>query len=241
MKDAACQRKCIRLRIQKGTFGRVEVDSTRAAVITLRVTKAMRDRIKKAAESHGRSVSQELEIRLQNSFLADRSLGGAMQADLLRDIQLVMDGASTALGKPWYCERVSWELVNDAVDFLISAHEPDALPELEKALTAAGKRELERWRRETELTEEQAVDRSRELEQLRLKQRAYYLEPREQMRLELLEALPEKGAAVLPKLHGRDLGLWNAHEEDRIKGHRMWDRIAPILADAAKRAEAKPE
>lgn len=217
------------------------MDFTRAAVITLRVTKAMRDRIKKAAESHGRSVSQELEIRLQNSFLADRSLGGSTQADLLRDIQLVMDGASTALGKPWYSERVGWELVNNAVDFLVSAQEPAASPDLETALTAAGKRELDRWRRETELPEEQALDRAREIEQLRLKKAAYYLEPREEMRLEFLEALPEKGVAAPPKLRGRDLELWNAHEENRIKGRRMWERVAPILTDAAKRAESKSE
>lgn len=212
---------------------------TRAAVITLRVTEAMRDRIKEAAETHGRSVSQELETRINNSFLADKSLGGTRQAELLRDVQLVLDGASTALGQPWYSEHVGWRLVSDAVNFLLSAQEPAAPADLETAITKAGKKELERWRRETELVEEQALDRARELEQLRLKRAAYYLEPCEQMRLELLEILPEKRIAALPKLRGRDLALWNAQEENRIKGYRMWNRVAPILSDAAERSTAR--
>lgn len=212
---------------------------TREAVVTFRVTERMRDRIREVAEMHGRSVSQELERRLEDSFLADKSLGGARQAALLRDIQLAMDGASSALGKPWHSDHVGWRLVSDAVKFLFSAEEPPPPPDLDKELSAAGKRNLDRWRRETELVDEQAIDRNRELEQLRLKQAAYYLEPREQMRLELLESLPEAPKPVLPKLHGRDLELWNGHEEDRVKSSRMWERVEPILSDAAKRAQAR--
>ena len=62
----------------------------RRETVTLRVTRGLRERLKEKAEGAGRSLSQEIELRLEKSFWQDDSLYASFGGDQrFRFMQLI--------------------------------------------------------------------------------------------------------------------------------------------------------
>uniref|UniRef100_UPI00398C5087 TraY domain-containing protein n=1 Tax=Methylorubrum thiocyanatum TaxID=47958 RepID=UPI00398C5087 len=96
----------------KGTGERISLST--------RTTAAIRDRLEEAAQHSGRSLSQEMEFRLAESFMADDivehstrlvrerelplvdNLGGPETFSLLEDIASLAAGVEADQGKRWF-------------------------------------------------------------------------------------------------------------------------------------------
>lgn len=207
----------------------------KASTLNARITGDMRRRLEESARENGRSVSQEVENRLARTFSADPNLGGQRQATLLEDLAAIMNAASMTLAAPWHQKHLGWLIVRDAWHHLMKLLEPPAPSDSETKISPSGQIELERWRNENEPKLRAVLDRTREVEQLKLKRSAFMLDRSEQMRLELLEALPEFRAPSLPNLGQPDLQLWHEAEAERIVGQRLWHSVAPVLSQGEDR------
>jgi hypothetical protein len=64
----------------------VAPEKARRYPLGIRTTRELKDLLQHAADSAGRSVAQEVELRLERSFDADATLGGPRSAALLRAI-----------------------------------------------------------------------------------------------------------------------------------------------------------
>jgi hypothetical protein len=99
-------------------------EAAKRHIITMRVTPAMRERIQAAAEQNGRSVSQEIETRLEMSFQGDRFFGGSATPRLLRAIGQALDALEGRTGQKWYCHRDTWAAALLAINSIIVANRP---------------------------------------------------------------------------------------------------------------------
>ena len=95
-------------------------DGPKRAAIGLRASNDLRSRLEAAAAETGRSLSQEAEIRLEQSFESDSAFGGAEQAALLRMMAAAAQLIEARTGKSWledfdtgYAVSAAWrQLVN---------------------------------------------------------------------------------------------------------------------------------
>jgi hypothetical protein len=87
---------------------------------TFRVRGRLDETLQDAAQQSGRSVSEEIEYRLERTFLEDRRFGGAVGSEVLLLIQLVMalEGVD---GRLWNERPDSAETVRTAANFIIAA------------------------------------------------------------------------------------------------------------------------
>lgn len=118
-------------------------DSAKREIITMRVTKAKRDQLEAAARANGRSVSQEIEERLTLSLEAEKWVGGAETARLMRMIGSAIDGVERFTGRTWNEDHHTFRAAKTAITELLSMHtpaEPDG-PEYQEAMA----REEELW------------------------------------------------------------------------------------------------
>jgi len=99
-------------------------DDAKRRIVTMRVTNAAYDRIAAAAEASGRSVSQEIESRLELSFQEERILGGKSTALLSKLIASTIGLVEVETGRDWTEDRMTWEAVNAAVQRIISWFQP---------------------------------------------------------------------------------------------------------------------
>lgn len=209
-------------------------DHQKRQMLTMRVTQQMRERIEAAAAKNGRSLSQEIELRLEHSFLADKEFGGDEQAELLRRISLVMDIASTGAGEAWWAKYVPWNLVRSSVEFLLRQYEPGKPPELGEMLSKKGLVAVREWEETARLDEEARQNLEREHDELELKASVLGLDAAETAHLAELKA--KKGRSRRgPKLGAEDDRAWRADEERRQIHSRIWERLKPILALARER------
>lgn len=219
----------------------VMAGEVKGAALTLRVTETMRLELQRSAAANGRSVSQEVERRISNSFLSDPNLGGDTQAALLGDVAVLMDATSMSLGRPWFEVHAGWYLVKKAWTHLLSLIEPEPNPDFIAQVSPKGRCEISKWEAETDQKTLNGIRNARELEQLKLKEGAFMLESEEQYLKEILEELPPPERSIYPSLGQRDLQLWHASEEQKILRRRIWRRAEPILQQAKRRFSSDAE
>jgi hypothetical protein len=104
---------------------------------TFRVRARLDESLEEAAAKAGRSTSEEIEYRLERTFLEDRRFGGAVGNEALLLIQLVMalEGVDGGL---WNENPASAETVRTVANFIIAglAKLPLDLPPPEKRAEA---------------------------------------------------------------------------------------------------------
>jgi len=93
--------------------------------LNMKATPKLRGRIEAAAKESGLSIAQEVERRLIASMAEDDQAGGLVQGDLLRTMQLVMNGANRALESDWWRDPDGWKMVAGALSDLMRQMEPD--------------------------------------------------------------------------------------------------------------------
>jgi hypothetical protein len=88
---------------EKKARGRPPVAAEKAKryPLGIRTTKELKDLLQRAADSAGRSVAQEVELRLERSFDTDAALGGPRIAALLRGIAGLMCAAWGGAADEW--------------------------------------------------------------------------------------------------------------------------------------------
>jgi hypothetical protein len=99
-------------------------EEAKRRIITMRVTNAAYDKIAAAAQENGRSVSQEIESRLELSFQEERIMGGESTALLSKLIASTIGLIELETERNWTKDRMTWEAVNAAVQRIVSWFQP---------------------------------------------------------------------------------------------------------------------
>jgi uncharacterized protein (DUF1778 family) len=84
--------------------------------VTVRLTAETKRDLEEAADSSGRSLSQEIEVRLEHSFSIDRMLGGGDTAMLLRALAGVVWIVEQHYGQKWNTNDITAAAVKAAID-----------------------------------------------------------------------------------------------------------------------------
>jgi hypothetical protein len=69
---------------------------------TFRVTGFLRGHLEAAADASGRSVSEEIEHRLEQTYLLDRVMGDPLSGEFVRQVITCLDMARTDRGEAWH-------------------------------------------------------------------------------------------------------------------------------------------
>jgi TraY domain len=113
--------------------------------LTSRVTEGMRRRLEEASATSGRSLAQEIELRLEKSFgdeqrlkealelafgpqIAGFALATAFVARQAADASLMVSGTPLTVNGPWLSNAFAFSQVAAAVHDLIKGIEPDGEP-----------------------------------------------------------------------------------------------------------------
>ena len=104
------------------------------SAVGLRVTAALRKRLERAAETSGRSMSQEAEIRLERSFLEEdaeyKAFGGEDRYRLMKWLALSIQIAEDVTGKNWRRDKETFQMGFAAVTTMIERLTPRSAGEL---------------------------------------------------------------------------------------------------------------
>lgn len=96
--------------------------------LNMRTTQEMRDHIEREARASGRSLAQEVEFRLERSFIAEEAryndFGGALRYKQMRLVALVVDLVEERMGASWQSDRKTYEEVRRAVDTFLEGLAP---------------------------------------------------------------------------------------------------------------------
>jgi len=88
-----------------------ERDEAKRAAVAVRTTPTIKAMLKAAADARGRSITQEIEQRLERSFDDERLLGGSASASLLRRLLSLIEDAETEAGAAWHESYVAYHAV----------------------------------------------------------------------------------------------------------------------------------
>ncbi|QNP43754.1 Arc family DNA-binding protein [Sphingomonas daechungensis] len=105
-------------------MGYLKAKEPKRHVVTMRMSETMRERINGAATANGRSVSQEIESRLERSLQDEMLLGGSETTILAKLVIGAVALIETESGKPWNEDRMTWEAVNSAVRTILTSFQP---------------------------------------------------------------------------------------------------------------------
>jgi hypothetical protein len=112
--------------------------------VGIRTTKEIKDLLQEAADSSGRSLAQECELRLERSLISDReatmygrsslALAEIVSRAMLRAGDIAMYFATegrTAFGGDWTSDPFAFNQARQAVDAIFAAIAPDGSPVLQ--------------------------------------------------------------------------------------------------------------
>ncbi len=84
-------------------------------ILSIRTTAEGRERLRKAADDNGRSLSDEIETRLRASFQRDDVYGGFANAAFVNLLGSLIREAEAESGKSWRADRATWSAVRERV------------------------------------------------------------------------------------------------------------------------------
>ena len=91
------------------------VDRRKRAIVTFRTTEEVRRVLEAAAKLAGRSLTQELEARLEASFVKDEEVLGAANTALLKLIGASIRAQEVLSGLPWDTDEQTRAAMIEAV------------------------------------------------------------------------------------------------------------------------------
>ena len=113
----------------------------KTATLTTRITPETRAALDRAAQKSGRSLSQEVEHRLDLSIRRDRDLNHQRHIRALAEaIALLTQQVERATGKCWRDDPFTGEALRHAIEFLISHYAPHGAIEVPAPVEAAAAR-----------------------------------------------------------------------------------------------------
>lgn len=135
-------------RIAKKRGGRPsERDEPKRAAIALRTTPAIKERLFEAAEARGRSITQEVEARIEESFALEAELGGARLKPTLMEIAAQFARAEKMAGAVWNDDPKAYWLARIMLDDWIKRARPTPSNFEEVTTMEAERDKLISWRK----------------------------------------------------------------------------------------------
>lgn len=209
--------------------------------LNMKATPKLRGRIEAAAKESGLSIAQEVERRLIASMAEDDRAGGLVQGDLLRTMQLVMNGANRALERDWWRDPDGWKMVAGALSDLLRQMEPDPVvkpaPFDADAMTAH-EAAHSGWM-QAEVIPLRA--RRNELTELRRgRRRGGFTSAHEDELAGILVKIRElmRGGGPKPALSPAELARWEEQREHKMRVEKAWEITtgyqAPFFGDDAQ-------
>lgn len=122
-----------------------ERDEPKRAAIAVRTTPTIKARLSDAAEARGRSITQEVEARIEQSFDLEDSLGGPQTMALMIELARQIAKAEVATGKAWHRDTKTHRAGLKLVETALKASRPrpekyDEGQRLAQELSKASKR-----------------------------------------------------------------------------------------------------
>ncbi|QIK77973.1 hypothetical protein G7077_02640 [Sphingomonas piscis] len=99
-------------------------EEAKRAAFTFRTTARLKDQLTAAAEKSERSIAQEIEMRLEMSFLEESLVGGPEMALFIKLLAGTVTLVELQTGKKWTEDRATWEGVSSAARFLLEGFQP---------------------------------------------------------------------------------------------------------------------
>jgi hypothetical protein len=204
------------------------MEKAKRDVIAVRATEEFRQQIDDAAAQAGRSMSQEIEARLRDSFEADRAHGGGEQAEVVRRMASIMNFVSRRFGVSWMHDEAGFDVVVEALDEMLAGLrpservEPERLERSERVAAALARyaEEYASWKRDRDATlipPLKVFTKARSGKPVSAEERAAATEARE-----LRAHLPPEPT---PDLSADELRIWRLEHE--------FDERARVTRDAA--------
>lgn len=106
-------------------MGRPRNEDAKRSVLTMRVSDEVRSRLLLAAEGNGRSLSGEIEYRLEKSFGHGAAASQQTQA-FLNLLGARIGDIEARYGASWLCDPKAWAAVKDATLREVDSHAPPA-------------------------------------------------------------------------------------------------------------------
>lgn len=117
----------------EGTEGRRKIH-----LVLLRTSPELKVRLEQSAESRGRSLTQEIESRLEGGFVVEELVGGATTATLLHRLGNEITEAEARNGGSWWQDQNTWTDIRQNFEntFLGSEGRPGSPHSIKKASEA---------------------------------------------------------------------------------------------------------
>lgn len=93
-------------------------------ILSIRTTADGRQRLVDSADANGRSLSEEIEARLQQTYQSDDAMGGFQNAAFVNLLGATIREAEAQTGKCWRSDPRTWEAVREAVTSQLEARSP---------------------------------------------------------------------------------------------------------------------
>ena len=103
----------------------------RRKTTSTRMTPEIRARLEEAAAQSGRSLAQEIELRVDQSFLADEFLGGPGNATAAKLVGLILQDVEARTGKSWREDKDTYYGAFSAVATVLRVLGPQDVPQPE--------------------------------------------------------------------------------------------------------------
>jgi hypothetical protein len=117
----------------------------KTAMLTHRITPTTRAALERAAAKNDRSLSQEVESRLDHSIRRDRNSGRGLHIRALGEaVMLTAQCIERATEKHWNEDAFTGEALRRAVEFLITHFAPRGTPALPASIKAAAAKRPDR-------------------------------------------------------------------------------------------------
>lgn len=114
-------------------------DSEKRQQIGVRTSPELKALLENAASVNGRSVAQESELRLLESFKDEDRSGGKRTHSVMRLLAALANDVQLRMGKAWFDDYAAWCAYRELINHVLETHSP-AIPN-NRALRSALARE----------------------------------------------------------------------------------------------------
>lgn len=99
-------------------------DEAKRAALNIRTTTALKDRLQAAGERAGRTMSQEADLRLAQSFAREDEAGGRASSRLADFVRVAAGMIEAQTGNEWTEDADTYSRLHKAVSAYMAAHHP---------------------------------------------------------------------------------------------------------------------
>lgn len=101
-----------------------EIRTRKAMMLSIRISRELRDKLDAAVAASGRTLTQEVEMRLERSFMRDEFVGGPETAAFLNLLGAAIRDTETRRKATWTSDTPTWTEASKIARQLIEARRP---------------------------------------------------------------------------------------------------------------------